>query len=104
MVVPRKPLAGAGQAGLYLVNDERHAALVADLADATHVVAVGDVDAAFALNDFEQHRAAARVQRRLERVRVVVGHVAEAFGQRLERLVLLGLAGGVQGCQSAPME
>ena len=66
--------------------------------------AVGGVHAALALHGFEQHGGDRRVERRLERVDVVPRHVAEALGQRLERLVLLRLAGGVQRGERAPVE
>ena len=59
---------------------------------------------ALALHRLEQHGGHGRVDGRLERVEVVPGHVPEALGQRLERLVLGGLAGGVQRGERAAVE
>ena len=60
--------------------------------------------AALALHRLEQDGGHRRVDGRLQGVEVVPGHVAEALGQRLERLVLGRLAGGVQRGQGAAVE
>ena len=64
----------------------------------------GRVDPALALHRLEQHGGHRRVEGSLEGVEVDPGHVAEPLGQRLERLVLGGLAGGVQRGERAAVE
>ncbi len=99
-----EPRAAAAEAGLHLVDHEEDPALVAEPADALEVLGGGGVDAALALHGFEQHRGHRRIEGRLERVEVVPGDVPEALGQRLERLVLGRLPGGVQRGQGAAVE
>ena len=83
---------------------KRIAALVAEPADALEVLGGRGVHPALALHRLEQHGGDRRVERRLERVEVVPGDVAEALGERLERLVLGRLPGGVQGGEGAAVE
>ena len=83
---------GAAETGLHLVDHEQHAPLVAQPPHALEVLGAGRVDAALALHRLEQHAATLGVDRGVQGVEVVPGHVAEAFGQGLEGLVL-GRAG-----------
>ena len=103
-VLVAEPRAAAAEAGLDLVDHEEDAALVAEPADALEVLGRRRVHAALALHRLEQHRGHRRVEGRLERVEVVPGDVPEALGQRLERLVLGGLAGGVERGEGAAVE
>ena len=104
-VLEPEPAPGAGESGLHLVEHEQDTALVAQLADSGDVLGIGRIHAAFALQRFEQDRGDdVGVNSIGEGVEVVEGHVAEAFGQRLERLVLGGLARGVQRRQGPAVE
>ena len=74
-------------------------------AHALEVLGRRRVHAALALHGLEQHGRHRRVERaRSSASRSSHGDVAEALGQRLERLVLLRLAGGVQRGQRAAVE
>ena len=64
----------------------------------------GRVHPALALHRLEEHGRDRRRQRRLELVEVEPGDVAEALRERLERLVLGRLTGGVQRGQRAAVE
>ena len=96
---PQRP-----EAGLHLVDHEEDPALVAEPADALEVLGGRRVHAALALHRLEQHGGHRRVEGGLEGVEVVPGDVPEPLGQRLERLVLGGLAGGVERGQGAAVE
>ncbi len=104
VVLESEPTAGPTETGLHLVDHEQGAPLVAEAPDALEVPGAGRVDAAFALHRLEQHGGHAGVERRVEGVEVVPGDVAKALGQRLEGLVLVRLAGGVEGGERAPVE
>src|SRR4029077_20134040 len=91
-VLEPEPAAGAAEAGLDLVEDEEGFVLVAELADGGEGVGWWGLDAAFALDGFEEHGADPVVEGGGEGVGVAVGDVAEAGGEGLEDLLLLGLA------------
>ncbi len=55
-VLEAEPPPGAGEAGLHLVDDHQHAALVAERPDALEVVGGRRVHAALALHRFDHHR------------------------------------------------
>ena len=95
---------GPTQAGLDLVGDEEQVTLVAERTHRPEVLGGGRVDPALALDRLEQHPDDRGVDGGLERLDVVPGDVAEALRERLEGLVLLGLAGRVQRRQGAPVE
>ena len=99
-----EPLPGTAQARLDLVHHEEDAALVADAPHALEVVDGRRVDSPFALDRLEQDGRDGRVERTLERVEIVPGHMPETFRKGLEGLVLLRLAGGVQRRQRAAVE
>jgi len=101
VLVP-EPASGAAQAGLDLVEDEEGLALVAELADRCEVSGRGGLHSPFALDRFEEHGADPLVEAAGEGVDVAEGDVAEPGGERLERLVLLGLAGGGEGGEVRP--
>ena len=100
----RKPRSGAGEAGLDLVEHEQNATFGAQFTYRREVARVDLVDAALALDRLEQHRCDRVVQALLQRVDIVVLHVAETLGKRLERLVLLGLTSCGQRSQGASVE
>ncbi len=79
--------------------------LAAERAHGPEVVRTRDVDATFTLQRLEQHgRHVLALERLLECGHVVVGHMDEALGQRLERGVLLGLSGRRQRGQGPPVK
>ena len=104
VVLEPEPPPGAAEPGLDLVHDQQHVALVAQPADVGQVPGGRHVDPALALDALEQDGGDRRVDGRGQGVEVAQGDVAEARGQGLEGLVLLGLAGGVEGGQGAPVE
>ena len=63
VVLVGEPLAGAAHAGLDLVEDQQHAALVAQLAQPGEVIRRRDVDAALALDRLDQDRGRLVVER-----------------------------------------
>ena len=77
-VLVGEPLARAAHAGLDLVEDQEHAAAIAELAQAREVVGRRDVDPALALDRLDQDRGRLVVEHLGDRVEVVVGHVREA--------------------------
>jgi hypothetical protein len=75
-----EPLARPRVAGLYLVDHHQQTAFVAQGAHIAHVLILGGQHAALALHRLEQHGCHGWIDRRLERLDVVVGDVAEAVG------------------------
>jgi len=72
---------------------------------ALEVLGRGRVDPSLPLHGLQEHgRHDVAVDSPVEGVEVAPGHVPEALGQGLKSLVLLGLAGGVQRGQRAPVE
>ena len=103
-VLEPEPAAGAPEPGLHLVDDEQRLALVAEPADRLEVAGRRGLHAAFALDRLEQDRADPLVHRRGQRVEIGELDLAEARRQRLERLLLLGLAGRRERAERAAVE
>src|SRR4051795_385292 len=100
-----EPASGPSETGLNLVDDEQQAPLVTDASHCLEVLRRRRVHAPLALHGLEDDRRALSAARRLlQGVGVVPRHVVEALRQGLERLVLLGLASGVEGGQRAAVE
>jgi hypothetical protein len=91
-VLVAEPLPRAAEAGLHLVDHEEQTPLVAQPPHAWKYSSGGRVDAALALHGLEEHGRDRGIDGRLQGIEVVPRDVAEALGQGLERLVLLGLA------------
>ncbi len=94
----------AAHADLDLVEDQQHAALVAELPGARQVVGARHDHAALAEDRLEQERRRGVGESALERGHVVVGHVAESARQRLEADPHLLLAGRGQGRERPAVE
>jgi len=93
-----EPLAGPAQAGLDLVEDQQHAAVVAEPADAFEVPRRREVDPPFPLDRLEHDGGGPVVEGVGQGPEVVVRDVGEAGDQRLEAGVILGLGrGGERG-------
>src|SRR6185437_1210039 len=85
---------GSPDAGLNLVEDEQGAELVGERAGRLQELRRGRVDAAFALNRFEDDRARIGTRCADERLDVVQLREGDAGDQGLERRPLRGLTGG----------
>ena len=81
-------LAGASQARLHFVYDQQNAVPVADFADAREVVVGRDLDAAFALNGFQNDGGSFVGDERFNGGGVVERREAAAGQHRLERLTV----------------
>ncbi len=87
-----KPLAGATQAGLYLVADEERAVLAAERLRAVVVIVPGELDA-LALDQFDDERGdVALLQLKLKFRQVAHGDRFAAGNERTEALVESGIA------------
>jgi len=104
IVLVSEEFAGPTQARLHLVHDEQEALLIAQPPQALQILLGGRIDAGFSLDRFHQDGAGLVVDGLLGRFQVVVGHVDETRHQRLEALLVFGLAGGRDGGQGAAME
>ena len=96
--------AGPTHAGLDLVEDQQRARGITELAQPRQVVLVGHVDAALALDRLHQDGGGAIVDRPFHRAQVVVGDVLEPRHERLEAVLVLGLAGGGDGGERPAVE
>ena len=103
-MLEREPRAGAPEAALHLVDDQQRLALVAQPADTLQVRGRRGHDAALALHRFEHDGRDTVVERGGERVEVVERNLPEPARQRLERLLLLGLAGRRERGERAAVE
>src|SRR5207244_1753627 len=97
-------LAGSPDAGLYLVEDQERARLIAEAARLLDEGRVGDVDAALALDDLEHNGAGLRSNRLAQRVDVVEGDGPEAGRHRGVRLGEFLLAGRGYGRHRSAVE
>ncbi len=89
-----EPPAGAAEPCLYLVEDEQQVLFVAPFAHALQVAGRRWDDADLAHHGLEHHCDRFARGRRLDRAEVVVRHVDETAGQRLERIRVLVLPPG----------
>jgi hypothetical protein len=103
-VLEPEPASGATEPRLHLVDEQQRLALRAQLSDRLQVCRWRGDDTAFTLHRFQHHCADTLVHRRGQRLDVEVRDLAEAIGQRLERLLLLRLAGRGQGGERAAVE
>ena len=95
-VLVREPFAGTAHAGLDLVEDQEHAAPVAQPPQPREIAGRRDVDPPLALDRLDQNRGRLVVEHRGDRLEVVVRNIDEAGNHRLEPDVVLGLGGGRQ--------
>ena len=95
-VLEAEPLAGAAEAGLHLVDDEqqRRARRRGGARPAKYSGVAGLTPPSPCTGSSSTAPTTVGSMAAVQGVEVVPGHVAEALGQGLERLVLLGLAGG----------
>ena len=102
--------AGAAHAGLHLVGDEKHAPLVADLADLGEEVVGRHAGAGLALHGLGDEGGdveadgVADLELLVERVGVAVGDEAHVGRQRVEGLAPGGLAGHAQAAERLAVE
>src|SRR5690554_1082339 len=110
--------AGTAAAGLDVIDDQQHVVLAAQLLQLAHPVSGGGVQAAFALDDFNDDRgglvhAAARVAEQLVHHRdgvdlvaevVGIGHAADVGQGHAGGTTVMLVAGGRQGADGAAVE
>ncbi len=99
-----EPFTRSAEASLNLVEHHQQPTVIAQGAHVAEVLIVGGDHPALALHRLQQHRRNGRVDRRLQRVDVVVGDMAKPVRHREERLVLGRLAGSGQRRQRATVE
>ena len=100
----REKLAGAGDAALHLVKDEKRAGGVADLAKRLQEALGRGADAALALNRFDQDRRGGLGDGVPHRLQIVPGQMFEPGQQRAEALDHLFRSGGGDGGRGPAME
>ena len=102
----REPLARASHAALHLVDHEQPFALVAQLPYLLQVFDAHRVDAAFALDGFEEdgHHVLVAFGCLFQGLHVVERHADEPFDQRAEALLHLFIARGGQCGDAAAVE
>jgi len=105
-VLMREPLTCPAHAGLNFVQHQQPAMLVANATQLFQVGRIGNIDAAFALDGFDQHGNDVAIQLGdvLDVVDVVVGHAQETCNQRLKACLDFTIAGGAQGGQRTAVE
>ncbi len=105
-MLEREPLAGAPHPALHLVEHEQPAVRFADFPQSAQVPFMADVDAAFALEQFDQHchHAAVHLGHAPHRLEIVERHAHEACDQRLETRLHLATAGGGECSDGSPVE
>ncbi len=96
---PRAP-----ETGLHLVDDEQRAAFPAEFRRAANIFLRGDVDAALALHQFEQHGGGALANNCFQRGKVVVARVVDAGQQGREGFAVMRLPGGGECAHRAPVK
>ena len=82
----RPPLAGAPEAGLYLVEDEQRSDAVAGFAHRGQIRGRWHDDAPLTLNRFEEDRGSALIEHRLQCIGLAEGYLDEVRHQRFERI------------------
>src|SRR5262249_4898485 len=100
----RDPTAGSSHARLHFVEDQQQTMPVAQLAKSLQVAGRRQVDAALALDGFDQDGAGFTVDELGHGVEIAEGSVAEAGQERFESLVILGLPRRAQRSQGATVE
>ena len=101
---PAAPMAGTAEAGLDLVEEEEGVVAAAELFAGLEEFRGGDVDAAFALDWFEEDGDGVFVEGGFEGGDVVEGEVGEAFEERAEAGFDLFLAGGGDAAEGSAVE
>ena len=101
---PAAPMAGTAEAGLDLVEEEEGVVAAAELFAGLEEFRGGDVDAAFALDWFEEDGDGVFVEGGFESGDVVEGEVGEAFEERAEAGFDLILAGGGDAAEGSAVE
>lgn len=100
-----KQFSGAADAGLHFVKNEQQAALVAQLAKPEQINFIGDDDAAFGLNRFDEDPDGfLRIDRRFHRAEIVIRHLTKPGGQRIVTGADFFLARRGQSRQGAPVK
>lgn len=97
-------MAGTAEAGLDLVEEEEGVVAAAELFAGLEEFRGGDVDAAFALDGFEEDGDGVFVEGGFESGDVVEGEVGEAFEQGAEAGFDLILAGGGDAAEGSAVE
>ena len=97
-------LAGAADARLDFIKDQQQVLLVAPLADKLEIALACRVTPLSPCTGSSRMATVLSVVAAFSDDQVVEGHLLEAVGHRLERRLVLLLAGGGQGRQRAPVE
>src|SRR5579863_7625564 len=79
------------ETGLYLVNDEQRAALVAEFCHTVYIFLRGNMDSTFALHQFEQHGGGFMGNCVLCRRDIVIADMRHAGDKRRERFAVMRL-------------
>ncbi len=95
-MLEREPGAGAAGAALHFVEHEQPLLRIADFAQTLEITGAAHIDAAFALDQLDQHgdHVAVALGDALHRFEVVERHPHETGDQRLEAGLHLAAAGG----------
>ncbi len=96
--------AGTSAAGPDFIEDEGEVVLIAEGANAGEEVGIGDVDAALALDGFDEYGAGLGIDGVLESGEVVVGDVGEAGDEGSESCLIVGGGGGGKGAEGSSVE
>ena len=97
-------LAGAAHAALHLVEDQQHAVLVAQRAQAFQKLVRRHAHAALALDRLDQDRGGVRTDRLLHRLEIAERHLVEAVDHRAEAFEVFLLSAGRERRERAAME
>ena len=102
----RKPFAGAAHAALHFVDHQQPVLLIAKLSQGAQVVNVHRIDAAFALDGFQENRHHIRVAGGsfLQCLHIIERHADETFHQRAKTGLHFGVACGAQGGDAAAVK
>jgi len=103
-VLVSEPFSGSAAAGPDLVEDECEAELVAEVADALGVVGGVEVDAAFALDGFDDDRGGFGIDSGGKFVEVAGVNLNEAGREGIKADFDLGIAGGGEHGEGSAME
>ena len=88
------PGSDPAHARLDLVENQQAAFPTRDFAQSLEIPVRGNVDAALALDGFEQHRAGFVSDEFLDLLQVAVAGMGKTGNERMNALVVLGLSGG----------